>query len=118
MMKALVVKMREHPNITIHENMFALDLVTVPSEDGAICCGCDSIDLRTGAYRRFVSKCTVIATGGCGQIYPETTNPQVATGDGIAMASRAGALVKNMEFIQFHPTSLFVDKKSSGDASS
>ncbi|QDZ26070.1 L-aspartate oxidase [Chloropicon primus] len=115
MMKALVVRVREHPNITVHENMFALDLITVPSEDGAICCGCDTIDLRTGAYRRFVSKCTVVATGGCGQIYPETTNPSVATGDGIAMAARAGAEVNNMEFIQFHPTSLYVGNQEQGE---
>ena len=73
------------------------------------CYGCDAINLTTGTYQRFVSKSTVVATGGCGQIYPETTNPHVATGDGIAMAARAGAKVENMEFIQFHPTSLFVE---------
>eukprot|EP00205_Picochlorum_sp_RCC944_P000821 CAMPEP_0182608124 /NCGR_PEP_ID=MMETSP1330-20130603/2639_1 /TAXON_ID=464278 /ORGANISM="Picochlorum sp., Strain RCC944" /LENGTH=750 /DNA_ID=CAMNT_0024826839 /DNA_START=71 /DNA_END=2319 /DNA_ORIENTATION=- len=126
--KALVEKVLRHPKIRVHENMFALDLLTMPHKgdeeqqkcngNNIGCYGCDTIDLVEGSYLRFVSKCTVIATGGCGQIYPETTNPQVATGDGIAMASRAGALVKNMEFIQFHPTSLFVDKKSSGDASS
>ncbi len=144
MMQALVAKVNQHPNIVVHENVFALDLLTMPlqpasqdasshprepSDNGAQgsekaeadeaetetvgCYGCDGVDLETGDYLRFAAKCTVVATGGCGQIYPETTNPGVATGDGIAMAARAGARVKNMEFIQFHPTSLFVDPNTS-----
>ena len=134
MMKALVERVRAHENIEICENVFALDLIVLPlqqnpsavveatlstAEDAESverrgCYGCDAIDLTTGTYQRFVSKSTVVATGGCGQIYPETTNPHVATGDGIAMAARAGAKVENMEFIQFHPTSLFVEMSESG----
>lgn len=134
MMKALVDRVRAHENIEIRENVFALDLLVLPLQhnpsagsEGTLstedtesaeqrgCYGCDAIDLTTGTYQRFVSKSTVVATGGCGQIYPETTNPHVATGDGIAMAARAGAKVENMEFIQFHPTSLFVEVSENVD---
>ena len=90
MMRALVKRAAQHPNVSLHENHFALDLLTMPlaNGEGVGCYGCDAICAETGDHCRFVSKCTVVATGGCGQIYPSTTNPVVATGDGIAMAAR------------------------------
>jgi len=116
-MKTLVEKTRRHPNIQVHEHKFALDLLTGGQKNTTSSCfGCDSIDLQDkerSSCVRFVSKCTVIATGGCGQLYPKTTNPGVATGDGVAMAARAGASVQSMEFIQFHPTSLYVEEGAS-----
>jgi L-aspartate oxidase len=124
-METLVQRVKEHPNIQVHEHAFALDLLATSikrigksnADDGdddgeeVICYGCEAVNFKQDSYTRFVSKCTVIATGGCGQIYPKTTNPYVATGDGIAMAARVGATVENMEFVQFHPTSLYVAKE-------
>ncbi|HJV47552.1 MAG TPA: L-aspartate oxidase [Bacillota bacterium] len=99
--RALSERVRENPNIHIMENHFAIDLVTINGEcKGTIVEDCNR-------NQKFIcADATVLATGGAGQLYRYTTNPEVATGDGIAMAYRAGAHIKDVEFIQFHPTSL------------
>jgi L-aspartate oxidase len=99
----LVEAVRAHPSITVYEHHFAVDLIV---QDGR-CVGAWVLDEATGEIAPFVAGATLLATGGAGQVYPFTTNPSIATGDGVAMAWRAGAEIADMEFIQFHPTSLF-----------
>ncbi len=102
--RALVAKVREAANITVQETARVLDLLLVENENGVQCAGVRaSIE---GRAVEIVADATVLATGGCGQIYRYTTNPQVATGDGFAIAHRAGARLADMEFVQFHPTAL------------
>ena len=101
---SLIGKIRNHPNITILENHFAVDLLHCDGE----CYGLVALDSATGKLLKIEAKATIIATGGIGQIYRETTNPEVATGDGMAMAFRAGATLQDMEFVQFHPTVLYL----------
>jgi L-aspartate oxidase len=91
-----------HTNVTILEHSQALDLIV---EDGAVA-GVTSLDARTNAREDFACRHLILATGGCGQLYRASTNPPVATADGVALAYRAGAEVMDMEFIQFHPTAL------------
>jgi L-aspartate oxidase len=113
--EVLVRKVREHKSIEIFEDHFAIDLLTqhnlgeyVTREWKDIrCYGAYVADLKTSKVKTFLSKVTVLATGGCGNIYLTTTNPSVATGDGVAMVHRANGMLENMEFIQFHPTSLY-----------
>ena len=113
--RALISKIEEHPNIEIFENHFAIDLITqhhlgekVTRKNGNIqCFGVYSLDPDTNEIWTVLAKATMLATGGAGNVYTNTTNPSVATGDGIAMAYRAKAVVENLEFIQFHPTSLY-----------
>ncbi|HEY8101276.1 MAG TPA: L-aspartate oxidase [Burkholderiaceae bacterium] len=104
-------KVRKHPNITLLENHFAIDLITTGKlgEKGASpqCLGLYVQDIRSNKVITLVADQTVLATGGAGKVYLYTTNPDTATGDGIAMAWRAGCRVANMEFIQFHPTCLY-----------
>ncbi len=90
-------------SIKIFENQVAINLVV----DRNRCLGCYALDTEKSLVKNFVAKITVLATGGIGRIYLHTTNPEIATGDGIAMAYRGGATVMNMEFTQFHPTYLF-----------
>lgn len=101
--RTLVDAARSHPSITVLEHHFAVDLIV---EDGQ-CRGAWVLNEQDGRREAFLARATLLATGGAGQIYPFTTNPPIATGDGVAMAWRAGADVGDMEFIQFHPTSLF-----------
>ncbi|MGI8603683.1 MAG: L-aspartate oxidase [Verrucomicrobiales bacterium] len=101
---------RAHPRITVLEHHYAIDLISTrklgyATEDR--CVGLYVFDQRENRVGGFRSDRIVLATGGCGKVYLYTTNPDVATGDGVAMAWRAGALIANMEFIQFHPTCLY-----------
>jgi len=89
-------------SVQLYENEFVIDLLTV---DGR-CVGALTLNLEDGGLTLNVAMVTVLATGGAGQVYGRTTNPKVATGDGIAMAYRAGAAIRDLEFVQFHPTGL------------
>jgi L-aspartate oxidase len=102
--QALVNKVRSFNNITIIENYYAIDLVT--NENGA-CVGVVGQNTK-GTMEIIWAKTTILATGGAGRLYRETTNPEVATADGLAMATRAGVILRNMEFMQFHPTTLYI----------
>ncbi|KAG6384163.1 hypothetical protein SASPL_156035 [Salvia splendens] len=102
--RALLEAVRKDPNIFVFEHQFAIDLLTSQDGSDTVCLGVDTLNTETHEVVRFISKVTLLASGGAGHIYPNTTNPQVATGDGIAMAHRADAV--NMEFVQFHPTAL------------
>jgi L-aspartate oxidase len=99
-------KVRSHPNITLLEQHIAIDLITTPGT-GSRCVGLYAQDVPGGKVVTIEAGHTVMATGGAGKVYLYTTNPDSATGDGIAMAWRAGCRVANMEFIQFHPTCLY-----------
>ena len=104
-------KVRQHPNITLLEHHIAIDLITsdkLGMHNGAPnCFGLYVQDVNSHTVMTIAADHTVLATGGAGKVYLYTTNPDTATGDGIAMAWRAGCRVANMEFIQFHPTCLY-----------
>ncbi len=93
----------EHPRVTILVNTFALDLVTTDET-----CRGALVERPHGEREAVWAKRTILATGGLGRLFRETTNPRVATGDGVAMAFRAGATVRDLEFVQFHPTTLYI----------
>lgn len=100
--RALSAEVARHPDIMVREDTFVIDAITT---DGA-CRGVIAMDARSGVKTAYLARATVIATGGAGQLYRYTTNPEVATGDGIAVAYRAGAELADVEFVQFHPTAL------------
>jgi L-aspartate oxidase len=102
---ALSEAARVGSRVQLYENEFVIDLLTV---DGR-CVGALSLDLDDGGLTLNLAMVTILATGGAGQVYGRTTNPPVATGDGVAMAYRAGAAIADLEFVQFHPTGLAVD---------
>jgi L-aspartate oxidase len=114
--RALLAAVAEQPNITIFENHLAINLIT-SQKLGYVgdnqCLGVYVLEKQSGQVETFAAPVTVLATGGCGKVYLYTTNPDVATGDGVAMAWRAGAAVANMEFVQFHPTCLYHPKAKS-----
>ncbi|WP_162426796.1 L-aspartate oxidase [Pontibacter pudoricolor] len=105
--QALSKAVLQHPNITVLEYHFGLDLLTQTIGQEKVCYGVQVLDMVTGNYKTILAKAIVLATGGSGQVYQFTTNPTIATGDGLAMARRAGAAIRNMEFFQFHPTALY-----------
>ena len=107
---ALSNLVENNPKIHIYRKTQAVDLL-VNSEN--VCKGIIVFDKTTGEYETIFSSAVIIATGGAGQVYSKTTNPRIATGDGIALAYRAGAIVQNMEFIQFHPTALNFEENGS-----
>jgi L-aspartate oxidase len=107
---ALLEKARAHPAIDLRERWMALDLITsrhLKRDEPPRCYGIYALDIDRGHVETLAAGAVVLATGGVGKVYRYTSNPETATGDGIAMAWRAGCRVGNMEFIQFHPTCLY-----------
>lgn len=113
---SLIKAIRRSPNIDVFDNHFAIEILTqhhlgqivTNNTPNIECYGAYILDLKTNIVHTFLSRITMMATGGIGRAYQTTTNPLVATGDGIAMISRAKGKVKGMEFVQFHPTALYM----------
>ncbi len=109
--RALLANVAKNPNIQILEHHAAIELITEhhlrKKTNDITCYGVYALDAHTGRFKKILAKSTLLASGGAGHVYLHTTNPPIATGDGIAMAYRAGAEIHNMEFVQFHPTSLY-----------
>ncbi|MBF6628636.1 MAG: L-aspartate oxidase [Proteiniphilum sp.] len=112
---SLIDTIRNHPNIDVYDNHFAIEILTqhhlgqvvTRHTPGIECYGAYILDQDTNEIETFLSRVTMMATGGVGSVYQTTTNPLVATGDGIAMVARAKGEIKGMEFVQFHPTALY-----------
>lgn len=116
--RALSENVLKHKNIEVLDYYFAVDLITqhhlgytVTRYDNIDCFGVYALNINSNKIDTILSKVTLIATGGIGSIYQTTTNPSIATGDGIAMVNRAKGLIMDMEFVQFHPTSLYNPKE-------
>ncbi|MEP7218398.1 MAG: L-aspartate oxidase [Bacteroidota bacterium] len=117
--RALLQGVADRGNITLLEHYSAIELITEHHIPGARrlgvrhrnCHGVYALNTGSGEIETFLARRTLLATGGCGQVYLHTTNPTIATGDGYAMAYRAGAVLANMEFVQFHPTSLYAPER-------
>jgi L-aspartate oxidase len=113
--RTLVEEAKKHPNIHIHNHWFVVDIITqhhlgylvTKSTPDITCYGVYALNLNNSKIEKILSRFTLMASGGAGQVYRTTTNPRIATGDGIAVAYRAKGRIENMEFIQFHPTALF-----------
>ena len=113
--RALNEKAKSYPNLEYYDHYFAIDLITqhhlgrqvTRITPGVKCFGAYVLNTQNKEIETFLAKVTVLATGGAGQVYKTTTNPSIATGDGMAMVYRAKGRIENMEFVQFHPTSLF-----------
>ena len=117
--RALLQKIKKHPNIEMLENHFTIDILTQHhlgvgvsrGTPGIKCYGAYVLCPETNEVVTLLARKTLLAAGGAGNVYNTTTNPEIATGDGIAMAYRAKAIIENMEFVQFHPTSLYNPKE-------
>lgn len=114
--RALAKNVKNHQQITLFENHIAIDLITfsmrmkrgiVTTNHEEYCCGAYVLDTEANVVKTFRAETTLLATGGASKVYLYTSNPDVATGDGIAMGYRAGASIANLEFVQFHPTCLY-----------
>jgi len=113
--RALVEETKKYPNIQINNHWFVVDIITqhhlgylvTKSTPDITCYGVYALNLKNNSIEKILARCTLMASGGAGQVYRTTTNPRIATGDGIAMAYRAKGRIENMEFIQFHPTALY-----------
>jgi L-aspartate oxidase len=106
--RALLDAVKASPRVRILENHCAVDLITLAKYGGPeVCTGAYVLDEESGQVKTLFARAVVLASGGAGKVYLYTTNPDVATGDGVAMAYRAGAEIANLEFYQFHPTCLF-----------
>ncbi|MBC8208908.1 MAG: L-aspartate oxidase [Desulfobulbaceae bacterium] len=109
--QALLNQIKSHPNVTLQENHSAIDLLMVTDENGKrSCSGAYVLDEKRKQVLVYRAHLTTLCTGGTGKVYLYTTNPDIATGDGLAMAFRAGAVLANLEFVQFHPTCLYHHK--------
>ena len=113
--QSLIKRVRQHPNITIFEHHFGVDILTQHHLGQVVtkhtpnieCYGIYALNSKNNQIITFLGKVTMLATGGIGNVYTTTTNPLVATGDGIAMVHRARGVIKDMEFVQFHPTAFY-----------
>ncbi len=112
--RGLLAAIAASPNITVFENHVGIELLTehntakgISSKQGIHCWGAYVLDVKENRVESFLANVVMLCTGGLGQVYLHTTNPHIATGDGVAMAHRAGARIANMEFVQFHPTTLY-----------
>lgn len=105
--RALIAAVRQQPNITILEKHMGIDLLLGSGPAGRECWGAYVLDLTTNQVKTLTARVTALCSGGAGKVYLYTSNPDVATGDGLAMAYRAGVPLANLEFFQFHPTCLF-----------
>ncbi|MDD5021558.1 MAG: L-aspartate oxidase [Endomicrobiaceae bacterium] len=102
--RVLIENINKNNNITVYEDFMAVDLIL---DENKKCCGAYVYDAKNQKVEIFLAKVVILATGGASKVYLYTSNPNVSTGDGVAMAYRAGADIANMEFIQFHPTCLY-----------
>jgi len=113
--ESLINQVKAHPEIEVFEHYFAIEILTQHHLGQIVthhtpdieCYGAYVLNQRTNHIHTFLSKVTLLATGGIGSVYSTSTNPEIATGDGIAMVHRARGIIKDMEFVQFHPTALY-----------
>lgn len=108
----LLETIRQLDNVVLLENHLVIDLNTENEGDGSYCSGAFYFDKNNNCIKYIRAKTIALSTGGCGQVFQNTTNPDIATGDGIAIASRAGAIIEDMQYIQFHPTALYETEKN------